>query len=218
MKVLANGDVLFENVKALYPRLDKCYRFDSIENKTVPAQPTEDGAAYEISFEMDKSVCAELHKHALKIYTESAAADTKRKWKPEPMYMPYKSNEEGNYVGKAKLKGAYSGDVTRPPLQKDAERKDVPQGFQLTTGSTVNVWGKLFAYNTGAVSGVALRLKGVQVIELAERDAVDDPFSATSGFSASNAPAADTSDPFGLPPVPTNTPSIDDSLDDAIPF
>ena len=112
--------------------------------------------------------------------------------------------------GKAKLKGAYSGEKTRPPVQKDADSNKLPEDFELTTGSKVNVWGQLFAYNTGAVSGVGLRLKGVQVKELAER-AENDPFESTDGYKADAAPAQSNA-------APAKTESNNDFFDDEIPF
>ena len=73
-------------------------------------------------------------------------------------------------------------------MQKDADRNPLPEDFELTTGSKCNVWGKLFAYNTGAVSGVGFRLMGVKIIELAERSDGGDPFEQTKGFKAEDAP------------------------------
>ena len=43
MKILSNGDVLFEGVKALYPRINRTYKFDSVDNKTVPCDAMDDG-------------------------------------------------------------------------------------------------------------------------------------------------------------------------------
>ena len=102
-------------------------------------------------------------------------------------------------------------------MQKDAERNTLPTDFELTTGSKVNVWGKLFAYNTGAVSGVSFRLKGVQVLELAEQGEVDDPFAATKGFNASDAPKPSeiVADPTG---GLLDGKQADDGLNDEIPF
>ena len=220
MKMLTPNQVLFENVTAQYPRINQTYRFDNMENKTVPCRPEEDGAAYEISFLMSNEDATEFLKKCDEIYAETAAADTKRKWKPTPMYYPYKELDDGQPQGKAKLKGAYSGEATKPPLQKDANRNSLPPDFRLTTGSKVNVWGQLFAYNTGAVSGVGLRLRGVQVLELAE-EASNDPFSATNGYTGGYTAAKQEDDPFGLPPVKPNAPAQSASnnvLEDQIPF
>ena len=105
----------------------------------------------------------------------------------ESTYEPYKE-VDGVPTGKSKKKGAYNGEKTKAPVQKDADKNKLPEDFELTTGSKCNVWGKLFAYNTGAVSGVGFRLMGVQVLELAERSDGGDPFEQTKGFKAEDAP------------------------------
>ena len=216
MKITDMGEV-FNNVTIRYPRINRTYRFDSVENKTVPCDPLDDGAAYELSFEISKEEAIELHKQCMAVYKAAAEADTKRKWKDKPQYLPYKEPSEGDtFTVKGKLKGAYGTDKTNPPKQVDAQRKDLPKDFMLTSGSKGNVWGKLFAYNTGAVSGVSFRLRGVQVLELAEMDGGGDPFRETSGYTGGYTSAAND-DPFGLPPVKQAAPS-NAVFDDEIPF
>lgn len=216
MKITDMGEV-FNNVTIRYPRINRTYRFDSVENKTVPCDPLDDGAAYELSFEISKEEAIELHKQCMAVYKAAAEADTKRKWKDKPQYLPYKEPSEGDtFTVKGKLKGAYGTDKTNPPKQVDAQRKDLPKDFMLTSGSKGNVWGKLFAYNTGAVSGVSFRLRGVQVLELAEMEGGADPFSETSGYTGGYTSAAND-DPFGLPPVKQAAPS-NAVFDDEIPF
>lgn len=216
MKITDMGEV-FNNVTIRYPRINRCYRFDSVENKTVPCDPLDDGAAYELSFEISKEEAIELHKQCMAVYKAAAEADTKRKWKDKPQYLPYKEPSEGDtFTVKGKLKGAYGTDKTNPPKQVDAQRKDLPKDFMLTSGSKGNVWGKLFAYNTGAVSGVSFRLRGVQVLELAEMEGGGDPFSETSGYTGGYTSAAND-DPFGLPSTKQAAPS-NAVFDDEIPF
>ena len=53
MKVTDMGEV-FNDVTVMYPRINRTYRFDSVENKTVPCDPMDDGAAYELSFMIGK--------------------------------------------------------------------------------------------------------------------------------------------------------------------
>ena len=62
------------------------------------------------------------------------------------------------------------------------------------------------------MSGVGLRLRGVQVLELAE-EATSDPFSATDGFTAEQ-----KKDVFGLPPVTKAPPAPSADFSDEIPF
>jgi len=215
MKILDNGDVVFSNVKALYPKLNRTYHFSSEQSKSVPCDALADGAAYTIDFELDKQTCIDFDKECNKVYKAAADADTKKKWKADPTYLPYKDNGE-YFTGKAKLKGAYSGEATRPPVQKDAERNSLPANFELTTGSKVNVWGKLFAYNTGAVSGVSFRLKGVQVLELAEQGDVDDPFAKTTGYAPRTSEVV--ADPTGGLLDGKDEQQTSPDMDDEIPF
>ena len=63
------------------------------------------------------------------------------------------------------------------------------------------------------MSGVGLRLRGVQVLELAE-EATSDPFSATEGYTAEK----QEDDPFGLPPVKPSAPVPSAEFSDEIPF
>ena len=49
------------NVEALYPRINKTYKFDSGENRSVPCDPLDDGAAYEMSFKMNQDSSQGAH-------------------------------------------------------------------------------------------------------------------------------------------------------------
>ena len=167
-----------ENVTAMYPRIDKTYRFDNTENRSVPCDPLDDGAAYELSFAMEKDQAKQL------FVAMSEAYDEKRedKW-PAKLEMPFKKNEDGMYVGKAKLKGAYGKDVTRKPLQYDAKANKLPDDFQLTSGSTVNVAVVFVPYNMRD-HGVSLRISAVQVVKLAEAKGPSNPFEEVDGYDS----------------------------------
>ena len=43
---------LLKGVEALYPRIDKTYRWDNAKNKSVPCDATEKGAEFSLSFVM----------------------------------------------------------------------------------------------------------------------------------------------------------------------
>ena len=94
--------------------------------------------------------------------------------------MPYKRDDDNQGpIGwqRQSSKGAYSGEVTNPPRQVDASRKKLPDGFELTTGSTVNIAVTVVPFNTSQqLNGVSLRLRAVQVLELAEKQESEDPF------------------------------------------
>lgn len=215
---------MITNVEARYPRLNATYRFDQTEMRTVKCDALADGAAYKMQFVMSDEQAKELHQICMQAYANAAAMDQKRKWPEKPTNLPYKRDENlGKIVGKAKLKGAYGDDKTQPPRQVDAQRNKLPADFELTTGSKVNIAVVVVPYNSGSINGVSLRLRAVQVLELAEYEGAEDPFSSVdggfvAGSGASAAPAND--DPFGLPPVqaaPSAAPSSV-TLDDEIPF
>ena len=37
---------IIKNVEVMYPRINQTYRFDTTENRSVPCDPLDDGAAY----------------------------------------------------------------------------------------------------------------------------------------------------------------------------
>jgi hypothetical protein len=135
--------------------------------------------------------------------------------------LPYKRNDDGEVVGKCKLKGAYGGDKTQPPKQVDAQRNKLPDDFMLTSGSKVNVAVVVVPYNTGSLNGVSLRLRAVQVLELAEMQGSDDPFDSVSGGFTATAKAPENGVPMANDPfaMPVSTPASNSSfVEDEIPF
>lgn len=200
-----------ENVEALYPKLDTTYKFDQMANNgkgaSVKCDALDDNAAYEMSFVMDATKAKALHKAMAVAYK----AEKKDGW-PDKFPNPLKKQEDGRWVGKARLKGAYGSDKTTPPLQVDAQNNKLPSDFQLTTGSIVNV---AFTFVPYAINGygVSLRINGVQVIDykpLAARSPFgvvnggfvaqpDNPFSDTTR-STIDAPEDDSDDIFGDEP------------------
>lgn len=204
---------IITNAIARYPRLNATYKFDSNEMKSVKCDPMDDGAAYETQFIMGDEEAKQLHQLCMEAWKNARTMDTKKKWPEKPNLLPYKKDEEtGEIIGKAKLKGAYGSDKTQPPKQVDAKRNALPSDFMLTTGSRINIAVTVVPYNTGSVNGVTLRLRSVQVIELAESEA-SDPFSEVDGYVIGGA-----SDDFGG--VQNNTASnASDALeDDEIPW
>ena len=176
------------NVEALYPRINKTYKFDSGENRSVPCDPLDDGAAYEMSFKMNETQAKALMTAMASVYKEKRDA----KW-PEKFPVPFTKDDEGMYIGKAKLKGAYGKDVTNKPKQYDAKNKELAEDFQLTSGSTVNLAVVLVPYSM-ASAGVSLRLRAVQVTKYVPVQ-VASPFDSVDGFSADDAEGDDDS-PF----------------------
>ena len=208
MKMLPKNHILFEGYEAQWPKLDKPYVYEE-DYGWKGANAKDDGAAYMLEWKISEEEKEELEKVCDKLYAEAAAAakDEGKKWKAKPMYYPWREIEDGDklvYNGKSKNKAAYGDDLTTPPAQKDAKGNLLPRDFQLTTGSKINIYGFLKPYSFGTTSGVQIRLKAIQVLELAppmER-ASDDPFSETDGYTA-----AKQDDPFGLPPIKPSAPA-----------
>ena len=193
-----------ENVEALYPRINATYKFDQKANGgkggSVKCDPLDDGAAYELSFVMSNAEAKALFK-AMK-----AAYDVKREksW-PDKFPLPFKKNDDGNFIGKAKLKGAYGTDLTKPPLQVDAKNNELPKDFQLTTGSIVNLAFTFVPYSMRD-SGVSLRLNGVQGIDYK-------PLQSRSPFGVVDGYVAQPDNPFS-DTTSTQSESDDDDSDD----
>ena len=193
-----NNQYVVSNVEALWPRINKTYKFDNAENRTVPCDAFDEGAKYETRFRMDKAQAKALFVEMVKAYESK-----KEKGWPDKFDMPFKKEEDGTYTHKASLKGAYGKDATFKPVKS----VKLPDDFMLTTGSTVNVAVTFTPYNMRE-AGVSLRLRAVQVIKYVPMEAAS-PFGAVEGgfqFSSEE-------NPFEVvATAPVETPVISDEL------
>lgn len=169
-----NSSYVIKNVEAQWPRINKTYKFDNAENRTVPCDPFEDGAKYEMKFRMTKDQAKELYLGMCKAYE----ARKEKGW-PEKVEMPFAKDDDGMYSYKATLKGAYGKEATLKPVQYDSNGVKLPEDFMLTTGSTVNVAVIFVPYNMRE-AGISLRLKAVQVIKYVPMEA-SSPFGKVEG-------------------------------------
>jgi|TARA_R110000751_G_scaffold8060_1_gene32642 hypothetical protein len=207
---------IVRNVLARYPRLNQTYRFDQSvgeRGKSVPCDPTADGAKYELQFIMNAAQAKDLYTIMATAYSAKAAAE--KGW-PKALGKAtevFKKDEDGNYIAKAVLKGAYGSDTTKPPTQVDAKNSALPKDFELTTGSKVHVQISCVPYNMRD-HGVSLRLRAVQVIELASRDDYS-PFSSEDGYSVEDAPV--TVSGFEIDETPVAPAVVDDAFEDEAP-
>ena len=197
-----------KNVTALWPRINRPYKFDSVEQRSAPCDAVDPMGAYEMSFEMSRDAAKDLWAEMLKAYASKKQAG----WPDKPV-SPFKTSDDGTVIGKVKLKSSYNGELTKAPLQVDAANKKLPDDFLLTTGSTVNLAVTFVPYNMRE-AGVSMRPRAVQVLEYKPMEE-QNPFEVTTGYAA---PAQD--DPFGSPPVKAAKykASPDDDLDDDCPF
>ena len=98
--------------------------------------------------------------------------------------MPFTKTDDKMFVGKAKLPASFDGRPTNPPKHYDANNTPLDSEFQLTSGSTVNVFVELVSYNGSMGNGVSLRLRAIQVIKYKEYSAAS-PFETQEGFTQS---------------------------------
>ena len=181
---MADNSYIIKEAQALYPRIDKTYRFDTKANKSVPCDALDDGSAYELSFAITEKAAKELYKSMKAYYDEKKESG----W-PDKFPLPFKKRDDGNFEGKTKLKGAYGKEPTRPPLQFDSANTKLPSDFKLTTGSVVNVAVSFVPYSTSTGAGVSLRINAVQVLKY-------QPMASTSPFSATDGYVAEEGNPF----------------------
>ena len=168
------------NVEAMWPRINRTYKYDTVEQRSVPCNPTDEGSAYTLQFRMTEEQAKALYKHMKLAYDSKKEAN----W-PEKFAMPFKKDEDGTYTHKAKLKGSYDNEPTRKPAHYDAKNAKLPEEFMLTNGSIINVAIACVPYNVRD-NGVSLRLKAVQVVDLKPMKE-DNPFNAVDGFEAKEA-------------------------------
>ena len=166
---------IIENVEALWPKVDRTYAFDQNKKRSMPCDPREQNAEFSIQFRMDSATAKSLFAGMKAAYD----ANKEPKW-ADKLANPFVKDDNGTYTHKAVLKGAYKGEVTAKPLQVDSQGTPLPDDFQLTTGSTVNVAVQLIPYDFGGKQNVSLRLKAVQVIKYVPMEARN-PFGAVEG-------------------------------------
>ena len=177
---------IIRDVQALYPKINQTYKYDSKageRGRTVPCPASDEGAKYETSFKMTKPQAQALYAVMEAAYKEAASKQSD--WPqalPKPAEIFKKDAKDGMFIGDARLKGKYGNQLTEPPMQVDSKNTKLPPDFELTTGSRVNLSVVLVPYSMRE-HGVSLRLKAVQVLELAERKAYS-PFDVEDeGFS-----------------------------------
>jgi len=174
---------MLNNVEALYPKLDQPYHFDRQGGKnkqgaSVPCLATAQGATYQVNFKMTSAQAKDLFTAMSEAYNESKEDS----W--PALTMPFTKTDDKMFVGKAKLPASFDGRPTNPPKHYDANNTPLDSDFQLTSGSTVNVFVELVSYNGSMGNGVSLRLRAIQVIKYKEYSAAS-PFEAQEGFTQS---------------------------------
>jgi len=156
---------IIKNVEALWPKLDKTYAFDQKANQSMPCDPMAPNAEYSIELKLDNETAKGLYIAMVNSYM----ANKKDGW-PDTPSNPMVKRDDGMRTVKCSLKGQYSGEKTRKPLQVDAMGNPLPDDFQLTTGSTINIAVTFYPYKyMQDAPSVSLRIRQIQVIKLEER-------------------------------------------------
>ena len=191
---------IINGATALYPKLNRTYRFDKSKTdiypngETVPCEIQDDGAEYTLSLELSEQEAVKLYNLMQADYVAKKAPTWKEFPLPQEVF-DYKE-DTGTYVAKTKLPAMFDKDITTPVKQFDSKNKKIEEPFELTTGSIVNSLVQIVVYmpQTDKQSGVSLRLRQVQVISLAEKversmfNVIDGGFSAPSeGFAQEEA-------------------------------
>jgi len=180
---------------AKYPKIDRPYKFDAEAVRSVPCDAMDENASYDLTVVVDEQHANEIHKMVIQAWNQAVAdnAGGKRKWPEKPSRSPIKRNDYGEIEVKTTLKAAYNGQATNPPAQWDAQNNRLPAGFRLTSHSKIKVKAIPVPYNMSAQNnGVSLRLKAVQVVELAEEVGAASPFQPTEGFTIQETSPFDT--------------------------
>ena len=181
MSEIVNTKYEISNVEAMWPRINRTYKFDAKEKKSVPCDAFDEGAAYTLQFRMTEAQAKELYKNMKTAYAAKQAENSD--W-PDKFAMPFKKDADGSFTHKAKLKGAYGAEATRKPAQYSASNKKLDDDFLLTNGSTVNISVVFTPYHGAMGTGVSLRLDAVQVVNLKPMED-QSPFKTVEGFEDS---------------------------------
>lgn len=199
---------VIRGVTAMYPRINQPYHWSESQNKSVPCSATQDGAAYEMSFTMNKDQAAELYALMKEAYMEGR----EKSWPEEfpKAKKIFNKQEDGTYLAKTSIKAQYNGKLTNPPKQYDSQEKLLGEDFMLTTGSTVNIAVDFFPHKMNG-GNVALWLRMVQVIKYVPYEAPS-PFGKEEGFSVDDVAAT----PFGVDKSGDGFEADDDNDDDDV--
>ena len=170
---------IIQNVEALWPKLNQTYAFDKKANKHMPCGPRDTNAAFSVDFRADSATAKALFAQMDAAYN----ANKEKSW-PQELTLeasPLVKDDDGTFKGTSSIKGAYNGKITLKPVELDSQGNTLPEDFELTTGSTVNIAVTFVPYHmTKDNWGVSLRLQAVQVIKYVTRP-VRNPFGNVAG-------------------------------------
>lgn len=212
--------VLVKNVKLLYPKLNGTYRFNTGKQASEPCQPTAQGAAWSVAWEMPTADARQLHGE-LKAHYEACKARSPKLPAFTKIY-GMKKSEDGQTVTFTAKRTGTKGDGTANTAPKVIDGAKAPLAdLNIWSGSvgTIRAWA-FPAVDPEGKGGISMILDVVQVTEPKYGDGGLDDFDDV-------APAAKSDlDDFGPTPKPTAPPPrvqepakpLNEVLGDDIPF
>tara|TARA_R110000803_G_scaffold129792_1_gene197049 strand:- start:3728 stop:4339 length:612 start_codon:yes stop_codon:yes gene_type:complete len=200
---------LIENIECLWPKLDRAYQFDDITKRSEACEISHPKASYEIHIILNEEQAKDL---AGKMRSEFAA---KRQndwgdWDVKSLADVFKKDETGHY--RAKIHKKTYNDPSSKPTQTMNDGNPAQEGFQLTSGSKIDIQFAIKPWYYAGKVGVGLRPQHIRVIELAQPTGEG----RANPFARKDTPE----NPFGLPneATPSAPPPSMQSIDDEIPF
>jgi len=199
-----------ENVECLWPKLDRAYKFDAMQNRSVSVDATDVEGSYEVNVVLNEDEAKALAGAMRKEFNAQRKDDWKD-WTPKSLDGVFKKDETGHYI--AKITKKTYGDANSKPKQWMQDGSAAQPDFQLTTGSKICVQFIIKPWNYAGKAGVGLRPTDIMVLELAERKDSQggNPF-ASRAVGGNPFGLSDQSTPSAPPP-----PALSE-IDDEIPF
>ena len=205
-------DIQLQNIEVKWPRLNQWYEYvkfktptpDGKKGENTPCDALKPGSRREVTLRLTQDQAATLWQKMCEAWAEKKEPT----WPAQPEN-PMKAetdqdkNPTGYWLISAKKKGTYDGKKpAQPPKQFDQMARELPEDFELTTGSVCNFHLTLISYSGAMGNSVSLRLQALQVVTLAERQEYN-PFKALPGSEDAAVEATPAFAPVGQPtPAP----------------
>lgn len=201
--------IYLPNLTLLYPRLKETFRYNAVEKKSEPCQPTVTNAAWSLSWEMPNDEAKKLFADLKTHYADCA---TRNKKLPEfsKVFGMAIDKEKGTTTFRAKKNGtSAAGKVNKPPTVID-HRKQPVDDLDFWSGTTANIRVIAFpATDPDGMGGISMLIDVVQVINpiygganLDEFGVVDQPQASNSLDEFSDPPARSAPPDTGSRTVP----------------
>jgi hypothetical protein len=221
---MANNDdflkLVIKNVRFVYPKLDKTYRFNTSKKQSEPCPPSAQGAAWSIGFEMSVAEATALRAQ-VKAHYEKCQPRNPKLPAFSKIFGAKKTEDGKSVIMTAKRTGTRSdGTANTAPKVVDGRKNDLAD-LAIWSGSLGSLIVNAFpAVDPEGVGGISLILNAVQVTQpIYGSDGLEDFDEVATG--------SDDLDGFGTAPAAAPAPAprvqepakpINEVLGDDIPF